>query len=172
MRLNRAVVLTIALAFAAYALSVRATPNPQPLTPAQSDAVQSAVKAFAQSVAHDVTHDGPVAWHKYLEDSPAFFMAVNGGMAFPDSAAAKAGVDAFAPTIQHIELKWGDDLRVDPLTPNLAVVAASYHELQVPKSGAPHNEDGYFTGTAELRDGRWQFRNAHWSEPLPAPPAK
>src|SRR4029077_18948247 len=109
--LNRAVVLTIALAFAAYALTVRATPNLQSLTPAQSAAIQSAVKAFAQSVARDVTHDGPLAWHKNLEDSPSFFMAVNGGMAFPDSAAAKAGVDAFAPTIQHIELKWGDDLR-------------------------------------------------------------
>jgi len=164
--------LAAALGFSIFTLPLHPAAKSQSLSPSQSSAVESAVTTFLQSVARDVTHDGPLAWHKYLEDSPAFFMAVNGAIAFPDSAAAKAGVDAFAPTIQHIELKWGDDLRIDPLTPSLASVAASYHELQVPKSGAPQTEDGFFTGTAELREGRWQFRNAHWSQPLPAAPAK
>ena len=166
MRLHQIIALVTGLAFVAYALHAHAPLNPPSLSPAQSSAVESAVRSFAQSVAHDVTHDGPLAWHKYLEDSPAFFMAVDGAMAFPDSAAAKVGVDAFAPTIQHIELAWGDDLRVDPLTPNLAVVAATYHELQIFTSGKRVDEHGFFTGTAELRDGHWQFRNAHWSEPL------
>jgi hypothetical protein len=173
MRHHRIAAIAAIVAFTAYALHARASAQPpQSLSPAESAAVESAVKAFAQTVAHDVTHDGPLAWRKYLEDSPAFFMAVNGAMAFPDSAATKSGLDAFAPTIKHIELKWGDDLRVDPLTPNLAVVAATYHELQVPTSGQPHEETGFFTGLAELQGGRWQFRDAHWSQPLPAPPAK
>lgn len=162
--------LAIILTFATHSLHAHSAPNSQSLSPTQSSAVESAVRGFAENVAHDVTQDGPAAWQRYLEDSPAFFMAVDGAMAFPDSAAAKAGVDAFAPTIQHIELTWGDDLRIDVLAPNLAVVASTYHELQIFKSGNRVAEHGFFTGTAELRDGRWQFRNAHWSEPV-APPA-
>jgi hypothetical protein len=158
------------LGFAAYSAHTHASSVARSVTPEQSSAIETAVRAFAQNVAQDVTREGPTAWHKSLEDSPAFFMAVDGAMAFPNSAAAKAGVDAFAATIQHIELTWGDDLRVDVLAPNLAVVAARYHELQIFKSGKRVDEHGFFTGTAENRDGRWQFRNAHWSEPL-APPA-
>jgi hypothetical protein len=30
---------------------------------------------------------------------------------------------------------------------------------------------GYFTGIAERRNGRWQFRNAHWSVAAAAPAA-
>jgi hypothetical protein len=30
-------------------------------------------------------------------------------------------------------------------------------------------ESGFFTGTAEYRSGRWQFRNAHWSVAAPPP---
>jgi hypothetical protein len=94
-------------------------------------------------------------------------MAVEGSMAFPDSAAATKGIEDFARTNRHIELTWGNDLRVDPLTPDLAVMAASYHEIQEDIKGNRVEENGYFTGTAEYRDGRWQFRNAHWSAPVP-----
>jgi len=52
-------------------------------------------------------------------------MAVNGQMAFPNGAAAEEGTRKFAQTISHIELKWGDDLRVDPLTTHLAAIAVS-----------------------------------------------
>jgi hypothetical protein len=55
-----------------------------------------------------------MAWIKYFDASPAFFMAVNGQMAFPNTAAAQESTRKFAQTIRHIELKWGDDLRVDP----------------------------------------------------------
>jgi hypothetical protein len=54
-----------------------------------------------------------MAWIKYFDASPAFFMAVNGQMAFPNTAAAQESTRKFAQTIRHIELKWGDDLRVD-----------------------------------------------------------
>ncbi|MGB7623480.1 MAG: hypothetical protein WBN92_14110, partial [Terriglobia bacterium] len=67
-------------------------------------------------------------------------------------------------------LNWGEDLRVDPLTPDLAVVAASYHEVLVNTAGRRVEETGFFTGTAEYRDGRWQLRNAHWSVAAPPPP--
>src|SRR5215469_3134934 len=136
------------------------------LTPDEVVAVDRAVRAFMQSVSHSVTQDGPLAWIKYFDASPAFFMAVNGQMAFPNADAAKDGTRKFAQTIRQIELKWGDDLRVDPLTDEFAIVAASWRESQVDTAGHSVTETGYFTGLAEYREGHWQFRNAHWSAPV------
>jgi hypothetical protein len=135
----------------------------QPMTAAEAARVDGAVRTFMGLVAHDVTHDGPLAWRKHFADSPAFFMINDGQMAFADSAAATKGIHDFAPTMKRIRLEWGSDLRVDPLTPNFAVVAASFVEDQEPLSGTPVHERGYFTGVAELHNGRWQIRDAHWS---------
>jgi hypothetical protein len=87
-------------------------------------------------------------------------------MAFSNAAAARAGTRKFAQTIRQIELKWGDDLRVDPLTDKFAIVAVSWREIQVDTVGHSVTETGYFTGLAEYLEGRWQFRNAHWSAPV------
>lgn len=138
------------------------------LTPARANAVEVGVQAFARAVAHDVTEEGPLAWRRYFEAGPEFFMAVNGRMAFPNGAAADKGTQNVALTIKKIQLKWDDDLRVDPLTPELAVVAAPWHEIQVDAAGHRTEESGFFTGLAEYRDGRWQFRDAHWSA-VPCP---
>jgi hypothetical protein len=139
------------------------------LTAARAAAVEDGVRAFARTVAHDVTEEGPAAWRRHFADSPSFFMAANGQLVFPDSAAATAGIQDLTRNFKHIELHWGDDLRVDPLTPDLAVVAASWREVLVSTAGRSMEETGFFTGTAERRDGRWQFRNAHWSVAVPAP---
>lgn len=60
-----------------------------------------------------------------------FFMVVEGHMAFPNQESATAGIRDFARTVQRIELMWGDDLRVDPLASDLAVLASSYHEVRI-----------------------------------------
>jgi len=136
------------------------------VTPDGATSVDQAVRAFMQTVSHSVTQDGPMAWIKYFDASPAFFMAVNGQMAFPNPAAAQEGTRQFAQTIRHIELNWGDDLRIDALTNDLAVVAVSWREVQLDTAGHSITETGYFTGLAEYREGRWQFRDAHWSSPV------
>jgi hypothetical protein len=130
--------------------------------------VESSVRAFAQTVAHDVTAEGPVAWERHFSDSPSFFMAVNGQMAFANRAAVTSAMPELLRMLPHIELKWGDDLRVDPLSADLATVASSYHEVQTRATGERVEESGFFTGTAERRGGRWQFRNAHWSGAVPS----
>ncbi len=137
-----------------------------PVSSDRASSVDQAVRAFMQAVSHSVTQDGPMAWIKYFDASPAFFMAVNGQMAFPNAAAAQEGTRTFAQTMRHIELKWGDDLRVDALTNDFAVVAVSWREIQVDTAGHSVTETGYFTGLAEYREGRWQFRDAHWSSPV------
>jgi len=128
-------------------------------------AVDRAVRAFMQNVAHSVTREGPLAWLKYFDASPAFFMAVNGQMAFSNADAARDGTRTFSQTIRQIELKWGNDLRVDVLTDEFAIVAVSWSETQVDNAGHSRATTGYFTALAQYREGHWQFRNAHWSEP-------
>jgi hypothetical protein len=149
-----------------------ATVYPQALTLVSGSEVDSGVRAFMRDVARDVTQEGPTAWRKYFADTPAFFMAADGKIAFANSAEATAGIQQVAIAIKQVELKWGDDLRVDPLAPDLAVVAASYHELQVWADGRRVDENGYVTGVVQYRNGRWQFRDCHWSEPVPPPPAR
>jgi hypothetical protein len=164
--------LLASLTFTGFGAHRAAYGEPQSLPAARAAAVENDVRAFMRAVAHDVTQDGPAAWRKHFADSPAFFMAVDGHLVFPNSAAATAGLQGAAGMFKHIELRWGDDLRVDPLAENFAVVGASYHEVRVDTAGKRVDEDGFFTGTAEKREGRWQFRNAHWSAAAAAPVAK
>lgn len=140
----------------------------QSLTAAQFAMVSKGARTFAMDVARDVTSEGPAAWRKHFADSPSFFMASEGRLVFPDNVSAAAGIEQLSRTIPHIELTWGDDLRVDPLTPDLAVVAASWREVLVNQAGERTGESGYFTGVAEQQAGRWRFRNAHWSVSAPA----
>lgn len=100
-------------------------------------------------------------------------MAADGNLQFPDSASATAGIQALAKTIRHIDLTWSDDLRVDALAPDVALIASPYHELITTSSGARVDSTGFFTGIAEFRDGHWRFRDAHWSSARePASPRK
>ena len=87
-------------------------------------------------------------------------MAVDGKLQFRDSASAIAGIQEVTRTIKHIELKCSD-VRVDPLTPELAGMGAGWNEAVGMSDGKQVNSGGYFTGIAERRNGRWQFRNAH-----------
>ena len=158
--------LIVAVAFTAVCVPCGAgASQSHSVSPDESVAVDRDVRAFMKDVARSVTQNGPLTWIKYFDVSPAFFMAVNGQMAFPNADAAKDGTRKFAKTIRHIELKWGADLRVDPLTKEFAVVGASWREIQVDNAGHSVTQMGYFTGLAEYRQGRWQFRNAHWSAP-------
>jgi hypothetical protein len=145
--------------------------EPQSLSATNSSQVESGVRAFMSDVARDVTQEGPAAWRKQFSDSPAFFMASEGNLAFPNSEAATRGIHDFALGIKHMQLVWGDDLRVDPLTPDLAVVAVPWREVRVDVAGKRVEESGFFTGVVESRNGRWQFRDAHWSVAAPPPAA-
>jgi len=78
------------------------------------------------------------------------------------------GIQDLKQMIKQIELHWGEDLRVDALTPDLAVVGTTWQEQRVEAQGHQVNQGGYFTGVVEQHNSRWQFRDAHWSV---APPA-
>jgi hypothetical protein len=159
--------ITLIAVFAVlYTQACRDADRPHPLTPVPRRFVEANVRAFAAAVAHDVTQDGPSAWTKYFADTPVFFMAVDGQLAFPSGQAAANAIPQIARQYKHIQLNWGDDLRLDVLTDHLCVVAASYTEILELNPGATGprgTQHGYFTAIAENQNNRWQFRNAHWS---------
>ena len=107
-------VLLAAFALAGCSALAAGSAESQSLPPARAAAIGESARTFMRTVAHDVTQEGPLPWLKFCDNGPGFFMAVNGQLAFPNAAAAKEGTQSFARTINHIELTWGDDLRVDP----------------------------------------------------------
>jgi hypothetical protein len=131
-------------------------------------AVEQSVRGFMNAVAQDVTQGGPTAWAKEFADGPNFFMASDGVLVFASGAAAAQGIPALTQIIKKIELQWGQDLRVDALTSDLAAVGSTYQEIRTDPQGHESTEQGYFSGVAERRNGRWQFRDAHWSVLAPA----
>ena len=140
------------------------------LTPASRAAVETGVRSFMHSVEHDVASEGPTAWQKEFADDPAFFMAADGQLAFPNWQVARESIQDLPRVIKRMDLNWGNDLRVDPLSPTMAMVATSYHEVRTDPQGHQTTESGFFTAVTQFMNGRWQFRDAHWS--TVAPPAK
>jgi hypothetical protein len=133
------------------------------LDAAYAAALQDSVRAFAASVAQGVTAHGPAAWRAYFAEQPTFFMASEGRLVFPNSDSATRAIEGLTHVLKHLDLRWGDSLRVDPLAPGLALLATPYHEVQVDARGRRVEEEGFFTGIAEHYADGWRFRNAHWS---------
>jgi hypothetical protein len=152
----------LALLLAIFCTACNSRDGSRRLTPERAAEVSREVQEFAAMAAHDVTQDGPAAWRKHFSGSPTFFMAVEGKLQFADSASAAAGIQELTRTMMHLELKWSD-VRVDPLTPELAGMGARWNEAIEMTDGKRVDSGGYFTGIAERRNGHWQFRNAHWS---------
>jgi len=169
MRILRLIPVLIVIFYVGCSSHTEQPTAPQPLTPERAAAIQQDVRAYAGTIAHDITTEGPSGWSKHFSSSPVFFMASEGKLAFPDSASANSAIQQLAQSVKQIELTWGDDLRVDPLTPQFAVIGASYHEVRVETSGKRIDEKGFFTATAENTNGHWQLRDAHWSVLAPPP---
>ena len=137
--------------------------NTGALTAGQSAMVRDSVQQLTQAIANNVSHDGPVAWLRYFESSPAFYMASEGKLVFPNIDSATGFINkVLIKNFLGIQLRWSD-VRIDPYTLTLAGIAAGYHEVLTDVSGKTISSDGYFTGTAEKLSTGWQLRNSHWS---------
>ena len=142
------------------------------MTPPQTAAIEDSVRRFAATVASDLTGEGPAAWRRHFAATSAFFMASEGQIVLPNSDSATAVIRDLARGMTHLELRWGDSLRVDPLVPGLAVLGAPYREVRVDTAGHRVEEAGYMTAVVEDRAGRWQFRSLHWSVVHAPPPVR
>jgi hypothetical protein len=134
------------------------------LTEQQRIEITGDVRVFALEVAQDVTLRGPGAWAQHFSRAPEFFMASQGALQFANGAAAGEGIEALTHTLRRVQLHFGDDLRVDPLTADYAVVAASFTEVLTDNADHDTPVSGFFTALAERQGPGWVFRNAHWSQ--------
>jgi hypothetical protein len=158
--------VTIGTSLLVIVLGCRAAPVT--LEAAHTAAMRDSVTQMAAAIARDLSQTGPSAWLQYFEDTPAFFMASDGQMLFPTKDSADILVRGLATRIPGIVLDW-QDIRVEPIAPGLAVMAASYHEVVTDTAGAQTSFVGFFTGVATHTTVGWQLRNLHWSSPVPAP---
>ena len=136
-----------------------------------TESMRQGVTALTDSIATDLRAQGPLAWLRYFDRGPGFFMASDGSMAFPSNDSAAKAMPNIAAVLKHADLKWGA-IRIDSLTPWLAQIAAPFDETMVDSAGKETKIAGYFTALAHRGEDGWKLRNAHWSivHP-PAPPA-
>jgi hypothetical protein len=136
----------------------------QQLTPEEIQQVRVSVTQFTSNMARDLSAKGPITWNDYIDDSPNFFMADVGQIVFKDGSKAKVFIqDTLSKSITKIDLTFSN-MRIDPLTKNIAIIGSDYHEDITNSSDVSASYDGYFTGTALKENDQWKLRDAHWSE--------
>ena len=131
--------------------------------------IDAGVRRMAADIASDLSREGPTAWLRYLDNDGRFLMAVDGKLQIDGAAATKSSLVEFAKYVPHVEPTW-TDLRVDPLAPGVASLAASYRETQTDTHGHSDLVEGYFTGVAMRTATGWKLRSAHWSSPVAKQP--
>jgi hypothetical protein len=137
--------------------------NNAPLNASEMELVKDSVKAMTDHISKDLSVRGPVAWLDYFEDGPNFYMASDGLLVFRDyQSAGKFINDTLVKTFVLIILRW-DQLRIDPLSINLASVSSGFHEELKDSAGKSIFTNGYFSAVAEKTSHGWQLRNTHWS---------
>ena len=130
--------------------------------------VKDSVTQMAANIARDISRNGPRAWLNYFEDSPGFFMANQGGLAFHDYQSARVFIlNTLVKSIIHIKLRW-IHLRIDPVSTDTASIGADFHEDITDAAGKTISVDGYFTGLAHNNGDKWKLRNLHWSVKSPS----
>jgi hypothetical protein len=118
---------------------------------------------MTESIAKNVSREGPVAWLRYFENAPDFFMASDGQLVFPNIDTAKSFINnVLIKTMPKIQLRWSN-IRIDSLTNTFASISAVYHEDVTDGTGKTTPHDGYFTGIAHQTSQGWKLHNAHWS---------
>jgi hypothetical protein len=133
------------------------------LTQTQYSIVKKNVTQMVESIAKNVSDKGPVAWLFYFENTPDFFMVSEGQLKFPNKDTATNFINnTLVHNISKIELHWSN-IRIDPLTRELASIGAIFHEDIINVDGKKILVDGYFTGIAHQTSQGWKLHNAHWS---------
>lgn len=142
--------------------SCRSTP-PSVADPAPAYPISQGALEFMNGVAVGVTRDGPIAWKRYFAADPSFYMVSEGRLVFEGGDVARRSIDDLTRTVERIELRWGEPIRVDLMTSTRVLISAAYYERIVRRSGTTTDEQGWMTGLAEQGPEGWRFLNLHWS---------
>jgi hypothetical protein len=134
--------------------------------PAERARTESAVREMLLAIPPELARQGPTGWLRYFDDDPRFLMAVDGTLQFDGIKSATTFLQSFSKGISHLELTW-TDIKIDPLGPGTASIAASYREILTDTQGHANRSRGYFTAAAIQTPTGWKLRAVHWSS-LPA----
>ena len=133
------------------------------LTPAGSAMVKDSAVKLMTNIENDISAKGPAAWLNYFDDSPGFFMASDGKIAFTSYASARKFVlDTLAKIIPRIKLVW-NNIKTEPLANNAVFIAAGFNEDLTDTKGLTQHTHGYFTAIAGPGGNHWKLKNLHWS---------
>jgi len=154
---------------AAGVLLASCAPSPAPFTPQHQAALADSVREVAARLAADVSARGYRGFVPAMDSAAGYLWAYNGFIPFTsfDSMAAWARSD---PESQAPGVFAWDSVRVEPIAPGVAGVAATYTETRPDSAGRPRTEQGVFTAVAVHREGGWKFTDAHTSTLPPPPP--
>jgi hypothetical protein len=129
----------------------------------QDPYITKSVRQMLDSIAINVSSEGPVAWLHYFENTPEFFMASDGQMNFQNNDSAKDLINnSIIKQINKIGLNW-NNIRIDVLTGTYASIGSEFHEEITYTAGHKSSVNGYFTALAHRSSLGWQLRNLHWS---------
>jgi len=139
------------------------TKSAEILTVKERSRVRESVQLMTTSIAKDLSVEGPVAWLKYFENGPDFFMVSDGQLVFPNiDKADKFIKNTLVKTMPKIELRWSN-IQIEAFTKNLASISAVFHEDITDSTGITTAHNGYFTAIAHQSIPGWKLHNLHWS---------
>lgn len=135
----------------------------KPDNAASLSATKDSISLLVENTAKNITAKGPIGWLDEFENSPDFYMANDGAIAFKDYPTAEKFVrDTLSKHMQHIELKFSN-IRIKPLSPESGSIGATFHEMLTITEDKAFPVDGYFTATAHHTTAGWKYTNMHWS---------
>ena len=144
-----------------------------PMTDAERKAIADSLRTMIVS-AYDLTKPGDaVARMMSLYPPTGNVVSASGGRLSVSRDSLEAGIRAFWQYVgQNMrDPKWmWDDMRVDVLARDAAVVTATYHVPHRTPRGEPHTIAGAMTVAFQRRGGRWTVVQEHLSD-LAASPA-
>ena len=144
-----------------------------PLTAAERTAIADTLRTMIVS-AYDLTKQGDAVTRMMsLYPPTGNVVSASGGRVSVSRDSLEAGIRAFWQFVgQNMrDPKWTwDDIHVDVLARDAAVVTATYHVPHRTPRGEPHTIAGAMTEVFQRRGGRWSVVQEHLSD-LAASPA-
>lgn len=158
------------IAAAALLLLACTAPREAPLSDAERRAIADTLRARIVS-AYDITKPGDaVARMMSLYPPTGGVVSASGGRVSVSRDSLEAGIRAFWQYVgQNMrDPKWiWDEMHVDVLARDAAVVTATYHVPHRTPRGDPHTIAGAMTVAFQRRDGRWSVVQEHLSDLAP-----
>src|SRR5829696_7822769 len=136
------------------------------VTPARRQAIADTLTTMIRS-AYDLKAANPVARFMSLYPDSGRVISASGGRVTTNRDALESGITSFweyvGRNMQNPTWIWGTP-QVDILSPDAAVVTATYRVPHRTPAGEPHTIAGAWTAVFARRGGKWAIVQEHLSE--------